>query len=95
MSIVHVMATIRCDGCNKPFCLTLDRTTKVGIGDDPKYSLDDLVRDHITSDISTSIQGEHLLCVDCTKFIDDAFPDDDVQPDYNQVCAALNERAGV
>lgn len=93
MSIVKVEATIRCDGCNKPFTLTLDRAFKTR--DD---SIDDYVWDLVrgpNSDygVHTSVQGDHLLCKECTKFIDDEF--EELNPTRDQVCAALNKRAGV
>ncbi len=94
MSIIHVMATIRCDGCNDPFVLRLDRAAK------PEGTIDDYVEELVRGPnyehgIHTSIQGSHLLCVKCTKFIDDKFDDDQAQLTYDQVCEALNERAGV
>lgn len=96
MSITKIEATIRCDGCNKPFTLTLDRAATMqwsGYTD-----LDDYVWDLVRGPnqeygLHTSVQGDHLLCVACTKFIDDEF--DELTPTRDQVCDALNKRAGV
>jgi hypothetical protein len=90
MSITKIVAHYRCDGCNKEDTFELsDRAVKV-----VNESLDDLVLDYFRVSIVTSIQGEHMLCKECTNYIDDKFPDDEL-PTYEQVCAALNERAGV
>ena len=90
MAIIKIEAQYRCDGCNKPDSIELDRASKTRDGE----ALDDVARDFITGSLHLSIQGEHILCAECTKFIDDKF-DENVLPTYDQVCAALNERAGL
>ena len=56
--------------------------------------LNRIKHDYISDDLAASIQGDHRLCTDCTRFIDNAF-EETVLPTYDQVCAALNQRAGV
>lgn len=93
MSILNVKATIQCDGCNEQFTVDLDRAKMLTV------SIDDyvweIVADSNGAMVGPSVQGSHLLCEKCTKFIDNVYDDDDNPPTYDQVAAALNKRAGV
>jgi hypothetical protein len=89
MALTKIEATFRCDGCNKPFEVTFDPAYIVK----EKESVHDYALDLLRGTLWGSIQGDHELCRDCTKFIDAEIEAD--APTYDQVCAALNKRAGV
>lgn len=97
MSIVHVMATIRCDGCNKPFVIKMDRARKRPADWALDEEVEDAVRGGNNDAGMTSVQAGHLCCEDCTRFLDNHFPEDTDTADltHDMVCAAFNERAGV
>src|SRR5258708_5059520 len=97
MSILSIGANIQCDGCGKKFAIYFDRASKMPAD----WCLDDKVEDVIrggnNSAGMTSVQAGHLLCEPCTRYIDGYFPEDVETADltHDQVCDALNERAGV
>lgn len=96
MSISNISAAIRCDGCNTTFSVKLDRAQRmngVSYSDIDDY-VEDIVRGGNAEAGCTSVQANHLLCESCTAVVDAAYPED-VTPNYDQVCAALNKAAGV
>lgn len=97
MSIVHVMATIRCDGCNKPFVIKLDLAHKRPADWSLHEEVEDEVRGGNTEVGMTSVQAGHLCCEDCTRFIDNHFPEEVETADltHDMVCGAFNKRAGI
>lgn len=94
MSIISIKALFCCDGCNKTASVDFDLAGKMPADWTFHEKAEDIIRGGNSLAGCTSVQGEHLLCEDCTRFIDAAFPED-VLPNYDQVCKALNDRAGV
>ena len=97
MALIKIIARFRCDGCNKTFeCESIDPATKMnGASYGTLYELvmDVLANGDASASGGPSEQGNHDLCPGCTKYIDEKFPES--SPTYDQVCAALNKRAGL
>lgn len=69
-SVDSITARVTCGGCGKPFSVNLDAARKL-----PRdWSLWDEAIDCSRS--VGSVQGEHILCRECTSKVDDGVPED-------------------
>lgn len=95
MTIAKLTAVIRCDGCTKPFDVTLDPAQRMSGSsyETVDQYIDDMIRAGDT--FVLSIQGDHQLCDKCTEVVDAAYPDNEETLTYDQVSTALNKAAGV
>jgi len=88
MSLMHVRATFRCDGCGRAFMFEITPDTKLPADWTLFEEAEDCLRggsflayvgekrsgrrEHLFS----SLQSGHHLCPDCTSRIDEAVPED-------------------
>jgi RNA polymerase subunit RPABC4/transcription elongation factor Spt4 len=85
MAVFSIIARIACDGCGTLFNADLDSGYKPPQG----WSLFDCAEDAVRGGADGgSVQGKHMLCNDCTRFIDQHTDD---APTCEQVRAALDK----
>jgi hypothetical protein len=91
MGILHVTARIECDGCAERMNVDLDAAAELN-----DKSLYELVEDTVKGLPWLSMQGEHWLCRNCTRKVDERYKDhDDVVPlTREQVAAVLSGEEG-
>lgn len=103
MSLKHVRATFECDGCSKDVVVELttgDKLYQIGDGSLHDFAEDAFRGGHNLTDSGfVTTQGDHHLCVACSRAVDDwvekSGKRSDYDPTYDEVEMVLNDRAGV